>query len=75
MLDHRAAKCLTSFDESHIKQIVIVVGPEGGLSDEERDWLVAKGFVAIAMGPRVLRTETAAIAAIAIMQTQWGDFK
>jgi len=75
MLDHRAAKPLTSIDESHVKHIVIVVGPEGGLSDEERDWLVAKGFIAIAMGPRVLRTETAAIAAIAIMQARWGDFK
>ncbi|WP_455223002.1 16S rRNA (uracil(1498)-N(3))-methyltransferase [Kaarinaea lacus] len=75
ILDHRGAKPLTDIHSAHIGRIVIVVGPEGGLSEEERQWLISIGFVAIAIGPRVLRTETAAIAAIAIMQAHWGDFK
>ena len=53
--------------------IALLAGPEGGLAaDEER---VAKkaGFVALSLGPRVLRTETAAVAALAAMQALWGD--
>ena len=74
VLDHRATTTLTKIDRVKKSRITIVVGPEGGLSDEERDWLVGAGFTAIAMGPRVLRTETAALAAISIMQSLWGDF-
>ena len=55
-------------------QIVLLVGPEGGLSPRERDDAKAAGFTAVRLGPRVLRTETAAVAAIAAMQTLWGDF-
>ena len=75
VLDHRSASTFSSIDMGNAGRIVFVAGPEGGLSDEERQWLIAKGFTAIAMGPRILRTETAAIAAIAIMQARWGDFK
>ncbi|WP_455366677.1 RsmE family RNA methyltransferase, partial [Kaarinaea lacus] len=75
VLDQRGAKPLVDIGVNHNSRIVIVVGPEGGLSEEERQWLSGKGFVAIAMGPRVLRTETAAIAAISIMQALWGDIK
>jgi 16S rRNA (uracil1498-N3)-methyltransferase len=75
VLDHRAASTFSSIDVGSAGRIVFVAGPEGGLSEEERQWLIAKGFTAIAMGPRILRTETAAIAAIAIMQARWGDFK
>lgn len=75
VLDHRAASTFSSIDVGNAGRIVFVAGPEGGLSDEERQWLIAKRFTAIAMGPRILRTETAAIAAIAIMQARWGDFK
>jgi len=75
MLDHRSDNLFASIGDSHVRNIVIVVGPEGGLSDDERDWLIANDFIAIAMGPRILRPETAAIAAIAIMQSRWGDFQ
>ncbi len=75
VLDHRAVSTFSSIDVGNAGRIVFVAGPEGGLSDEERQWLIAKSFTAIAMGPRILRTETAAIAAIAIMQARWGDFK
>jgi 16S rRNA (uracil1498-N3)-methyltransferase len=54
--------------------IVLLVGPEGGLSPRERADVVAAGFTAARLGPRVLRTETAAVAALAALQTLWGDF-
>jgi len=75
VLDHRATTSLGSLDIKNSKRIIIVVGPEGGLSSEEKDWLLEAGAIAIAMGPRVLRTETAALSAISIIQALWGDFK
>ena len=74
VLDHRASTSFNQVATPSNRRVVIVVGPEGGLSEEERDWLVGKGFTAVSMGPRVLRTETAALAAIAVMQSLWGDF-
>ena len=55
--------------------ISFLIGPEGGLSDEEIMLATAHGYQDIKMGPRVLRTETAAIATIAVMQGIWGDFR
>jgi 16S rRNA (uracil1498-N3)-methyltransferase len=57
------------------KPVVLMIGPEGGLTDAERDFAGANGFTACAMGPRILRTETAGLAALAIMQTVAGDFR
>lgn len=54
--------------------IYLLVGAEGGLSDEEIALAVSHGFQTTRLGGRVLRTETAALAAIAAMQTLWGDF-
>lgn len=51
----------------------LLIGPEGGLSDSELYQATEFGFQKILMGPRVLRTETAAIAAISILQAQFGD--
>jgi 16S rRNA (uracil1498-N3)-methyltransferase len=51
----------------------VLIGPEGGLSDEEERAAVAAGFTAVRLGPRVLRTETAAIAALALLQRELGD--
>jgi 16S rRNA (uracil1498-N3)-methyltransferase len=53
--------------------ITVLVGPEGGLTDEEEAAAVAAGFTAVRLGPRVLRTETAAIAALALLQRESGD--
>ena len=53
----------------------LLVGPEGGLSDVELEQAAAAGFVACSLGSRVLRTETAAIAALAILQTVHGDLR
>jgi len=53
--------------------VCLLVGPEGGLSEKEYALAVDSGFTAISLGPRVLRTETAAIAALAVVQSLWGD--
>ena len=52
----------------------LLIGPEGGLSDRERDLAVSQGCVAVGLGSRVLRTETAPIAALAAIHALWGDF-
>lgn len=54
--------------------VVLLAGPEGGLSPREHENAIASGFTAVRLGPRVLRTETAAVTALAAMQTLWGDF-
>jgi 16S rRNA (uracil1498-N3)-methyltransferase len=53
--------------------IGLLVGPEGGLSQAEIDRALDNNFQALALGPRVLRTETAPLAAISILQSLWGD--
>jgi len=55
------------------REVALLVGPEGGLTAQERGDAERAGFVPIRFGPRVLRTETAPLAAIAAMQTLWGD--
>lgn len=55
-------------------RICLLIGAEGGLSTDELALAMQHGFNAVRLGPRVLRTETAALAAIAALQTLWGDF-
>lgn len=52
----------------------LLVGPEGGFDPGERQTAMVSGFTPIRLGPRILRTETVALAALAAMQTRWGDF-
>lgn len=52
----------------------LLAGPEGGFSDREIDAALIAGLSPVSLGPRILRTETAALAALAAMQTLWGDF-
>ncbi len=54
-------------------KVCLLIGPEGGFSDTEYDDASVAGFTAVSLGPRVLRTETAAIAAIAVAESMWGD--
>lgn len=56
-------------------KVCVLIGPEGGFSDAEYEDADLAGFKAVSIGPRVLRTETAAVAALAVMQSQWGDLK
>ena len=53
--------------------VVIAVGPEGGFSDDEADMARSMGYTVASLGRRILRAETAAIAAVAIAQYAWGD--
>lgn len=55
--------------------IALLIGPEGGLNDDELRDAADAGFSPLALGPRVLRTETAPVAAIGLCQWLWGDFQ
>jgi len=58
-----------------ITSVSLLVGPEGGLSPHERELAISHGFLRLRLGPRVLRTETAALVALAALQGIWGDFR
>jgi 16S rRNA (uracil1498-N3)-methyltransferase len=55
-------------------RVWLLIGPEGGFDEAETKAASVAGFTPVRLGPRVLRTETAALAALAAMQTLWGDF-
>ena len=55
------------------ESICLLVGPEGGFSDPEVQAAIDAGFTSLQLGPRILRTETAPLAAIAVAQARWGD--
>lgn len=55
-------------------EITLLIGPEGGLTQDEIELSLEKQFNTVLLGKRILRTETAAIAAISALQTLWGDF-
>ncbi len=55
--------------------VALLVGPEGGLEEDELDAAAGTGFTPLALGPRVLRTETAPVAALGLCQWLWGDFQ
>lgn len=57
------------------RSVALLVGPEGGFSSTEIAAAGAAGFTALRLGPRVLRTETAPLAAIALLQGRWGDMQ
>ena len=56
-------------------QIILLIGPEGGFSPEEAVMAKQAGFIPVLLGPRVLRTETAALAGITALQMLWGDLQ
>ena len=53
--------------------ILLLIGPEGGISTAEHNLAAQAGFTSVRLGHRILRTETAAMAAIASLQALWGD--
>ncbi len=53
--------------------IAVLIGPEGGLSDQEIEATTQHGFTGISLGPRILRTETAGLVVLSTLQHQWGD--
>lgn len=56
------------------RPVLLLVGPEGGLSETEIQRTQSTGFIPLALGPRTLRTETAGVAALAAIQALWGDW-
>ncbi len=60
-------------EKAEIHDIGIVIGPEGGMTAQEVDAMVQIGAQAITLGPRILRAETAAVTAVAMAMTLWGD--
>ncbi len=71
LLSPEAETGLSRINRSDV--ITLLVGPEGGLAPHEHAAALAAGFVPVRLGPRVLRTETAPLAAVAALQTLWGD--
>lgn len=74
MLYHKAEDTLSTRPDPG-GNLNLLIGPEGGLNESERIQAVASGFTGVRLGPRVLRTETAPIAALAAIQALWGDFR
>lgn len=71
VLHHRTATALAG--QQQPASVCLLIGPEGGLSDREIQAAEQAGFSALALGPRVFRTETAPIAALSVLQYLWGD--
>ena len=69
-----AATSLTAIPAPQTK-ICLLIGPEGGFSNNEYEDAEIAGCVAASFGPRILRTETAAVAALAVVQSLWGDLR
>lgn len=72
LLDPEARRSIGGLPDG-LEGCVLAVGPEGGWSSRDRGQLHAAGFEALRLGPRILRTETAGIAAIAALQSRFGD--
>jgi 16S rRNA (uracil1498-N3)-methyltransferase len=70
--DPRASTGLRKL-ERPAEHVCLLAGPEGGFSAAEREAALGSGFTAVRLGPRILRAETAALAALAALQTLWGD--
>jgi 16S rRNA (uracil1498-N3)-methyltransferase len=69
-----ATDSLASWARHHPAQaITLTIGPEGGFTDEEHQFAISQGIIPLAMGPRVLRTETAGLAAIATLNAVWDN--
>jgi 16S rRNA (uracil1498-N3)-methyltransferase len=62
-----------SSPDTGASKVEFAIGPEGGFASEELEAFRLSGFTRIGLGPRVLRTETAAIAALVMLQTRFGD--
>jgi 16S rRNA (uracil1498-N3)-methyltransferase len=73
LLDPVASQSIIDVPAPGVDGCVLAVGPEGGWSPRDRTSLLGAGFTALRLGPRVLRTETAGIAAISALQARFGD--
>ncbi|MBC3886605.1 16S rRNA (uracil(1498)-N(3))-methyltransferase [Undibacterium griseum] len=73
MLSPRAEQSLAEWARHHPPQAIsLLIGPEGGLTEQEENLAMQQGVLPLSMGPRILRTETAGLTAIAILSAAWG---
>jgi 16S rRNA (uracil1498-N3)-methyltransferase len=73
LLSPRGEQSLAGWARAQAPQaLTLMVGPEGGFSAAEEDGAIAQGALALSMGPRILRTATAALAAVAMLGGIWG---
>jgi len=68
-----AAVSVVLSNEDYARRVIALIGPEGGWDTSELDLLAASGARAVTLGPRILRTETAAVVAVALIQHRLGD--
>jgi 16S rRNA (uracil1498-N3)-methyltransferase len=74
VLDPYSNQTLNTLAAPDVNQaLAILIGPEGGLTEQEVTQAQAQGFQGIRLGPRILRTETAAPVILSLLQAQWGD--
>ena len=74
MLHHRDTQNLEDI-QSPPNRVTLLIGPEGGLSEAEIKQACMQQFISTTFGPRVLRTETAPVTALTLIQWLWGDFR
>lgn len=79
LLDPRADATLSELVASEVPEekqtVLVLVGPEGGISPDELESLTAAGSLPVRLGPTVLRTSTAGVAALTILQSCWGSWR
>lgn len=75
MLAPSARQTLAGFTALDERDVSILIGPEGGLTDTEEQAAEQHGYIPVKLGPRTLRTETAAVAAVTALQVLWGDLR
>lgn len=73
LLDPEASASVAAFAHPRDGRVLLLVGPEGGLSEFELTSARRAGFQGVRLGPRTLRTETAALVALSLLQAAWGD--
>lgn len=75
ILDPLAEKGIADAGIEPGQRVTLLIGPEGGLSERDRLVLRAAGYQGLRLGPRILRTETAGLAALAAINTLFGDWR
>jgi 16S rRNA (uracil1498-N3)-methyltransferase len=75
LLDHRSTATLPDLSAPTDNTVCLLIGPEGGLDEHERELATTAGFEGVRLGPRIMRTETAPLAAITGIQLLWGDLR
>lgn len=73
MLDPSAEQGFASFQDANITHVKVLIGSEGGFTETEIMMAKEAGFIPITLGPRILRTETAGLTILSILQYRWGD--